>query len=107
MTIVDVWITCPDVETARAIATAVIEERLAACANLYPGIESLYRWEGAIERAAEVTLILKTRASLIESVTARAIALHPYTLPAIHAVTAVGVTGAYRAWVETETAAPA
>lgn len=39
MTIVDVWITCPDVETARAIATAVIEERLAACANLYPGIE--------------------------------------------------------------------
>ena len=55
-----VFCTFPDVEQARAIAEALVERRLAACVNLLPGVESIYRWEGKVERAGEVLAVIKT-----------------------------------------------
>jgi len=57
-----VLVTAPDPDTAAALARALVEERLVACVNLVPGVRSIYRWEGAVEEAAEVLLVVKTRA---------------------------------------------
>jgi periplasmic divalent cation tolerance protein len=106
MTLLDIWINCPDHPTARAIAEALIARRLAACANLYPGIESTYRWQGRIEHAAEVPLLVKTRPELFDAIAEAVRALHPYETPAIHAVAAARVTPDYLAWVHAETTEP-
>lgn len=106
MKLLDVWINCPDRETAAAIATALVERRLAACANAYPEIESVYRWKGQVERAHEVPLLVKTRPALFAAVVAVARALHPDETPAIHGVEAAAVTEDYLTWVHAETTVP-
>lgn len=106
MRLLDIWINCPDRGTARAIADDLIARRLAACANIYPAIESLYRWQGRIEKADETPLLIKTRAEHFEAVAAAARALHPDEVPAIHALEAAAVLPDYLAWVEDETATP-
>jgi periplasmic divalent cation tolerance protein len=105
MKLLDVWINCPDADHARRIADRLVEARLAACANIYPPIESVYRWREQIERAREVPLLVKTRADLFDAVAAAARELHPDETPAIHAVAAAAVTPDYLAWAESETAA--
>ncbi|MFO1105393.1 MAG: divalent-cation tolerance protein CutA [Amaricoccus sp.] len=102
---IDIHIPCPDRATAEAIAQALLERRLVACANIGGPMASLYRWNGAIERAEEVPLALKTRSELFEAVAEAAAALHPYDLPAIHAVEAVAATDAYFSWILSETGA--
>jgi periplasmic divalent cation tolerance protein len=106
MKLLDVWINCPDADHARRIAERLVEARLAACANIYAPIESVYRWQGAIERAREVPLLVKTRAELFDAVAAEARALHPDDTPAIHALEAAAVTADYLAWAYAETAGP-
>ena len=81
--VVAVLITAPEQETAGTIARALVEERLAACVNLLPGVRSIYRWQGAVEEASEVLLIAKTHASRCAALAARVRALHPYALPEI------------------------
>lgn len=103
MQVMDVWINCPSVEVARAIADHAVEERLAACANIFAPIESSYHWQGRIERASEVPLLLKTRADLFDSLAARACELHPDEVPSIQGIEARHVTTAYAAWLATET----
>lgn len=105
MPILDIWINCPDRATAQIIADAVVERRLAACANIQSEIESVYRWRGAIERRREVPVLVKTRPDLFEPVAALARSLHPDDTPAIHALEAAFVTGDYRDWLLAETAA--
>lgn len=95
--------TCPDAGTARAIATALVEERLAACATVQPGVESVYRWEGRVERAGELLLVAKTTRDRLPALTARIQALHPYDVPEILAIEVVGGSQAYLDWVEAET----
>ena len=94
-----VLVTAPDTETAARIARALVEERLIACANLVPGIRSIYRWEGKIADEAEVLLVLKTRASACSAVAARVKALHPYALPEVVALPVVDGSEAYLDWV--------
>ena len=60
--VVVLLVTAPDAETGRRIARALVEERLAACVNVLPGVHSIYRWKGAVEEADEVMLVVKTRA---------------------------------------------
>lgn len=103
----DVWINCPDRETARRIGLALLERRLVACANIFGEIESIYRWQGGIEEAREVPLLLKTRRDLFATVAEAARALHPYETPAIHAVEAAEVVPDYLDWLRAETAAAA
>jgi periplasmic divalent cation tolerance protein len=97
-----VFVTAPDAETGARIARALVEERLIACANLVPGIRSIYRWEGQIADESEVLLVLKTRASRLSALAARVKALHPYALPEVVALPVVDGSEAYLDWVLAE-----
>jgi periplasmic divalent cation tolerance protein len=106
MDLASVYVTCPDRASARRIARALLESRLVACANIAP-IESLYRWEGRIEEAAEVAMFLKTREALVPEVVAAVEELHPHDVPCIVAFALGGGSAAYDGWVEAETTRPA
>ncbi|HRJ11073.1 MAG TPA: divalent-cation tolerance protein CutA [Prosthecobacter sp.] len=95
--------TFPDAAHARQAAAALVEERLAACASLVPGIESIYRWQGAVETAAEVLLLIKTRAGLYDRLAGRLRGLHPYEVPEILALRPEHASPAYRQWLLAET----
>lgn len=97
--------TCPDPASAERIATVLVEERLAACASLLPGIRSVYRWQGAVERAEETQLLVKTAADRLDALVARLHSLHPYELPEIIAVDIIGGLRPYLAWIIDETRA--
>ena len=83
---VDVEVTCPDAASARRIARAALQGGLVACANILPGVESLFRWQGRIESEAEVLLRLKTRLGAFDALAELIMRLHPYDQPAIVAL---------------------
>ncbi len=97
----------PDREAALQVAERLVAERLAACVNVLGECTSVYRWKGEMERAAEVTLLIKTRAGLYPRVEAAIRALHPYELPEIVAVPISAGLPGYLQWIAAETAAPA
>ena len=97
--------TCPDAASATRIADAVVDERLAACVNQLPGLRSVYRWAGGIERADEVLLVIKTTGNRLEALTARIHELHPYELPEVIAFEVAGGLSAYLDWVAEQTRA--
>jgi len=97
--------TCPDADTAQRIADVLVGERLAACVSVLPGLRSVYRWQGAVERADEVLLLVKTGADRLDALTARVTALHPYELPELVAVEVAGGLAAYLDWVSEQTRA--
>ncbi|SDI63859.1 divalent-cation tolerance protein CutA [Lutimaribacter saemankumensis] len=75
--------TCPDIDSARDIASAALQARLAACANITPGVISLFHWKGAVEEEAEVHLLLKTGAAHVAALAQLVAEEHPYDLPVI------------------------
>jgi periplasmic divalent cation tolerance protein len=99
-----VLVTAPDSEVGARLARALVEERLAACVNLVPSVTSFYRWEGETREDSEVMLIVKTRADRGEALAARVKALHPYELPEVLELSAVGGSAGYLDWVRTESA---
>jgi periplasmic divalent cation tolerance protein len=103
MQFIDVLVTCPDRAVAESLARTLLQERLAACANIGAGISSIYGWKGVIEAAEEVPLLLKTRAPLFGQLSGRVKALHPYETPCIIATELAEVEPAYAAWLEAET----
>ncbi len=105
MTVLLCHCSCPDIDTARRIAQALVDERHAACVNLLPGVQSIYRWEGAIERAEEILLSIKTTRAQFEPMTARIASLHPYELPEVLAVEVVAGLPAYLDWIVDNTGA--
>lgn len=96
------YITTPDIDTARQIGRALVTEGLAACVNILPGMESLYRWQGAVERAAEVVLIAKCREGGFAALSARVGEMHPYDLPCIIALPVSDGLPAYLGWLVAE-----
>lgn len=98
--------TCPDPDTAQRLARILVEERLAACVSLLPGVLSTYRWLGRVEQASEVQLLAKTPADRRDALMTRLAELHPYELPEILAVETAGLP-AYLDWVAAETRADA
>ncbi|MEJ7746026.1 MAG: divalent-cation tolerance protein CutA [Luteimonas sp.] len=90
---------CPDHDSATRIAEMLVAERLAACVNVVGGVTSVYRWRDGIERADEVLLLIKTTAARLDSLQQRVVALHPYELPEVIAVEAVGGSPAYLDWI--------
>ena len=103
MTVVSVYAVFANVEEAERIGRTVIEERLAACINTFPGVRSIYRWKGAIETADEVAAILKTSQGSAAALMARIAALHSYDVPCIVTWPVDKVLGSYAAWVEEST----
>ena len=95
--------TAPDLETAERIAEALVAENLAACVNLLP-MRSIYRWEGKVERVAEVQLIIKTADARFATVAARLRTLHTYQVPEVLMIRADAGADAYVAWIHAQTA---
>ena len=91
------------VEAAERLASTLVEERLAACVNVLPGVASIYRWQGKIERADETLLVAKTGDAALPRLMSRIAELHPYATPEIVAVDASRVADSYLAWVDAET----
>jgi len=96
--------TFPDREAATAVARTLVEERLAACAQLVDGVQSIYRWEGRIDESAEVQLIAKTTPASAPALVDRLRALHPYEVPEILTLDATA-SASYGAWLHAETGA--
>jgi periplasmic divalent cation tolerance protein len=98
-----VLVTAPSAEKAAELARALVEERLAACGNVVPGLRSIYRWEGAVHDEAEALLLLKTTRARLEALRARVIELHPYEVPEVLAFAADAGSAPYLAWVADST----
>jgi len=99
-----VFVTTANEEDAAAIGRALVEERLAACANLVGPIRSIYRWRDAVEDASKHLLLIKTRASLFPALQARVKQLHPYEVPEIVAVEIKQGSPQYLDWIRESTA---
>ena len=96
----------PDRDAAMQLAAALVGERLAACVNVLNGCSSVYRWNGDIEEAAEVPVLVKTRAARYAELEAAIRELHPYELPEVIAVPIDRGLPEYLEWVAEETAIP-
>ena len=103
MSAVLVLCTCPNEQTAERIADALVAERLAACVNRVPGVVSTYRWKGALQRDAEVLLLIKSTRERYDALQDRIRALHPYELPEVIAVDIALGLDRYLAWIGAET----
>lgn len=94
-----VLMTVPDVEVADTLVTTLVEERLAACGNIVPGLQSIFRWQGALARESEALVVLKTVESAVPVLLDRASELHPYEVPEILVVPVEAGHGRYLDWV--------
>ena len=94
-----VLVTAPDLKAARRLAHSALTARLIACANLIPKIESHYRWQGKIERGAEVLLVMKTTRARLEALEKLILAQHPYTTPEFVVLPLAGGTPGYLDWL--------
>jgi periplasmic divalent cation tolerance protein len=99
------YTTWPDAETAEGAAAAAVEQGLAACANLFAPILSIYRWEGSVETTQEVPAIFKTTTERASALQTLILALHPYDLPCMVAlpVSAASSHPAFLAWITAAT----
>ena len=100
-----VYTTYPSIVEAETAGRAIVERRLAACVNILPGMISHYWWQGSLERAEEVVMILKTRADLADAVGRAVRQSHPYTTPSILVLPIDGGDPDYLAWITAETRA--
>jgi periplasmic divalent cation tolerance protein len=97
-----VLVTAPDETVASRLARALVDERLAACANLVPGVRSVYRWQGRVQEDVEVLLVLKTASARCAALAERVRDLHPYDLPEVVALPVAAGSVPYLEWVVTE-----
>jgi len=95
--------TVPDSDTGTSIVRQLVDDHLAACGNVVPGLTSVFRWEGQVEAATEALVILKTSVARLPTMMERAVALHPYDVPELLAVTVTESWAPYADWVLGET----
>ena len=98
-----VFNTCPDEETAERIANALLDQRLAACINIVPGLRSIYNWKGKRENGTEVLLMIKSPTGVYAELETVLRGMHPYELPEIIAVPISAGLTAYLEWIGSET----
>ena len=101
MSVVIVYCTCPDADSAAGIARDLVEERLAACVTRVAGTRSCYRWQGRVEEATEELLMIKTTPDRLEALQRRVQELHPYEVPELLTVPAGG-SAAYLDWIHAQ-----
>jgi periplasmic divalent cation tolerance protein len=90
---------CPDEATATAISTQLLQQRLVACANRLPAVQSSYIWQGKLEQAVEIQLQLKAPKRNFTAIEQAISAIHPYAVPEIIAVELCQLNQAYAAWI--------
>jgi periplasmic divalent cation tolerance protein len=101
--IIEVHVTFGSEEEARRVARAAVEQRLAACANLFAPVHSIYRWEGAVQAEDEVAVVFKTAEARRDDLIAFIVRNHSYDVPGIIVHRPTNVSQPYRAWVNDET----
>jgi periplasmic divalent cation tolerance protein len=94
-----VYTTYPSIVEADAAGQGLVDRGLAACVNIIPGMRSIYRWEGTVERAEEAVMIVKTRTSMKQAVAEAVRDSHPYETPAILFLDVAGGDPRYLAWI--------
>jgi len=99
-----VLVTAPDQEVADRLAAGLVDGRLAACVNLLPGVTSIYRWEGAVQRDQEVLMIVKTTRARLRELEAFLVREHPHDVPECVALAPAHVAGTYLGWLRASTA---
>jgi periplasmic divalent cation tolerance protein len=95
------YVTTADEDEARRIAKALVEERLAACANILGRIESVYRWDGEVQSSGETAFLAKTTEARFDALAARVRELHSYELPCVVAVPLARGEATFLDWIET------
>lgn len=103
MKIILVYVPCPTSAAAHLVARTVIEEKLAACANIMAPIQSLYMWEGELQHTEETVCLLKTREKLFPALQQRIEELHPYEVPCIISIPVSQGNGPFMQWIVDET----
>lgn len=103
MAVMLVYVTTGDAAEALAIGRAAVTARLAACANIIPGMRSVYRWEGKVQESDETVLVLKTSEAQLERLIERVKSLHSYDCPCIEALPVTGGYQPFLDWVAQET----
>ena len=98
-----VFVTAPSADRALELGRTLVEERLAACANLFPAIRSVYWWEGKVQEEGEALVLLKTTRARFEALRDRVLTLHPYEVPEVVAVEVTAGNAAYLEWIVRET----
>ena len=98
-----IYVTAPDMDEAELLASTLLNEHLIACANILPGMTSLYRWQGEVNCDSEVAILMKTRAVLAEAVTERVRQLHSYDCPCVTVWPIEGGNTEYLNWIKAET----
>jgi periplasmic divalent cation tolerance protein len=93
----------PDSAVAKTLAEAMVEQRLAACVNILPVVQSVYRWQGVVEQANEITLMIKTTQTRYAELERLIRHLHPYEVPEVIAIPLSAGLPSYLQWIETET----
>jgi periplasmic divalent cation tolerance protein len=101
-----VYTTFPDLDTGLSIGEALVRAKLVACANVWPGMRSVYAWKGEVERGEEAVGILKTRAGLKERVATALKTAHPYETPIVLFIEPSDADEATLAWILSETSEP-
>jgi periplasmic divalent cation tolerance protein len=96
---VEVHVTAPDAVTATRLARTLVEERLAACVQVVPGVTSVYAWDGRVETADEHLLLVKSTAGLFEAIRERVRSEHPYDTPEVVALPVHAIDPRYAAWL--------
>lgn len=98
-----VYVTLPNEETAKKMAKDLVERKLIACANIFPTVTSVYRWDGEVKAEKEVVMFCKTRTELVSDVIGRVRKGHPYDCPCIVALPIHDLFRPYGEWIEQET----
>jgi periplasmic divalent cation tolerance protein len=101
-----VYVTCESDVQASSIGHILVEQGVAACANVLPQMTSIYKWEGEVQTAEEAVLILKTRANLLPKVQEIVLDLHSYDNPCIISLPITGGNPAFLKWIEESTINP-
>jgi periplasmic divalent cation tolerance protein len=91
--------TCADREQAERIAHRLVEQHLAACVNILPGVQSIYRWQGAVESGEDVLMLIKTSTARSQEVQSTIASLHSYEVPEFLVLSVLGGSNAYLAWL--------
>jgi periplasmic divalent cation tolerance protein len=92
-------VTAPSHDVAERIVTTIVNEQLAACGSIVPGVTSIYRWQGAVQTDREVLVLFKTTRAVLPALMTRVAALHPYDVPEVLALPVTAGLEAYTSWV--------
>jgi len=99
-----IYTTLPDTDAASAFGKALVERKLAACVNIFPGMTSIYEWQGNIQTDSETAMIIKTSRTVLDEAMTVAKDLHPYETPALLILPVTGGNADYLKWVADQTA---